>query len=108
MERSRKPVQQVKIAKERIGILFKQAEKEFKKHPERSKKYVALARKIGLRYNVRFSKQLKRRFCKNCNSLLIAGRTSRTRIKSREKIITVRCLKCNKVYRYPYRKRKSI
>ena len=105
MKRGKKPLQQIKIAKERIGILFKQAEKEFKAHPERSKRYVKLARKISLRYNVRLSKQLKRKFCKNCNSLLIPGRTSQTRIKSKEKIITVRCLKCNKVYRYPYKKR---
>jgi len=100
---SKKPEQYIKIARERIQILFDLAEKEFKKHPERSKRYVELGRKIGLRYNVRLSKQLKRKFCKNCNSLLIAGLTSRVRINSKKKILTIKCLKCKKIYRYPYK-----
>lgn len=108
MIRSKKPLQQTKIAKERIEILFNLAEKEFGAHPERSKRYINLARKIGLRYNIRLSKDLKRKFCKNCNSLLIPGMTSQTRLKSKRKIMTVKCLKCNKVYRYPYSKRKNI
>lgn len=95
----RKLAWQQKIAKERIAILFDLAEKEFEKHPERSKRYVELARKIGLRYNVRFPKQLKRRFCKNCNSLLIPGKSSLVRV-SRKNLI-VKCLSCNKVYRSP-------
>jgi len=58
---SKKPEQHIKIARERILILLDLAEKEFKKHPERSRRYVELARKISLRYNVRLSKQLKRK-----------------------------------------------
>lgn len=105
MKRGKKPAWQQKIARERIQILFDLAEKELKKHPERSKRYVELARKIGLRYNIRFPKQLKRRFCKNCNTLLKPGITSQTRVKSKEKIVTIKCLVCNKIYRYPYGKR---
>lgn len=103
MRKSRKHLQQQKIARERISILFSLAEKEFKKHPERSKRYIQLARKIGLRYNVRLSKELKRKFCKKCNSLLIPGLTSLVRTDSKTKTINVRCLSCNKIYRYPYR-----
>jgi ribonuclease P protein subunit RPR2 len=103
IRRGRKPAQQMKIAKERIQILFDLAEKEFKKHPERSKRYVELARKIGLRYNIRLPKQLKRKFCKNCNSLLIPGLTARVRINSKKKILSIKCLKCEKIYRYPYK-----
>lgn len=105
MKRGKKPVWQQKIAKERIQILFKLAKKEFKAHPKRSGRYVELARKIGLRYNIRFSKQLKRKFCKNCNILLIPGISSQTRIKSKKKIVEVKCLKCGKIYRYPYVKK---
>ncbi len=102
MRRGRKPEWQRRIAKERIKILLELAEKEFKAHPERSRRYIQLARKIGLRYNVRLSKELKRKFCKNCNSLLVPGLSSQVRIKSKEKIVEIKCLNCGKVYRYPY------
>lgn len=101
---SRKPEQYIKIAKERIEILFDLAEKEFKKHPERSKRYVQLARKIGLRYNVRFPTELKRKFCKSCSSLLVPSVTSKVRIDSRTKTINIKCLNCEKIYRYPYKR----
>lgn len=107
MMRGKKSAQQIKIASERIKILFDLAKKEFKSHPERSRRYVQLARKIGLRYNVRFSRQLKRKFCKNCNSLLIPGVSSRTRIISDKKVVAVKCLICNKIFRYPYSKKKE-
>jgi ribonuclease P protein subunit RPR2 len=103
MRKTKKPHWQQKIAKERIQILLSLAEKEFKKHAERSKRYVELARKIGLRYNVRIPKELKRKFCKNCNSLLIPGITSKVRLDSKRKSLSIKCLKCEKIYRYPYR-----
>lgn len=103
MRRSKKPIQYLKIAEERIEILFSLAEKEFSKHPERSKRYVELARKIGLRYNIRLSKGQKRKFCKDCNSLLIPGKTSQVRINSDRKIITTKCLNCNRIYKHPYK-----
>lgn len=100
----RKPEWQRKIARERIKILFELAEKEFKKYPEKSRRYIQLARKIGLRYNIRFSRDLKRKFCKNCNSLLIHGFSSRVRIKN--KVLEIKCLNCGKTYRYPFKSKK--
>ncbi|MEM7821429.1 MAG: ribonuclease P protein component 4 [Candidatus Aenigmatarchaeota archaeon] len=91
-----------KIAKERIEILFNLAEKELKKHPERSRRYVELARKIGLRYNVRLKKELKRKFCKECNSFLIPGISSTIRIENG--YVTVKCSNCKKIYRYLVKK----
>lgn len=96
--RTKKPDWQQRIARERIQILFSLAEKELKKHPERSRYYIELARKIGLRYNVRLPKELKRKFCKNCNSLLTPETSTRRIIK---KHILIKCQKCNKIYRYP-------
>ena len=101
--RSEKPDWQQRIARERIQILFNLAEKNLGKHPERSKRYVELARKIGLRYNVRLPKDTKRSFCKNCSSLLIPGKTSSIRLDSNRKAIIIKCLRCNKIYRYSYR-----
>lgn len=103
MRKSQKPDWQQQIAKERIQILFSLAEKEFKKHPARSKRYIELARKIGLRYNVRLSKDYKRKFCKNCNTLLKSGVTSQVRLDRSTKTIRVLCLNCKKIYRYPYK-----
>jgi len=60
MKRGKKKLWQVKIAKERIAILLDLAKKQLKKHPTRSKRYAQLARKIGLRYNVRFTKEQKK------------------------------------------------
>jgi ribonuclease P protein subunit RPR2 len=99
----RKPFWQIKIAKERIQILFDLAKKEFKKHPERSKRYIQLLRKIGLRYNVRLPKEIKRSFCKNCNSLLIPSLSAEVRLNKKTKTVNIRCKNCNKIYRYPYR-----
>jgi len=103
MRKSQKPDWQQKIARERIEILFSLAKKEFKKHSERSKRYIELARKIGLRYNVRLSKEMKRKFCKKCNSLLISSKTEQVRIDSKSKTIMRKCLNCGKIYRYPYK-----
>lgn len=100
--RARKPFWQVKIARERIAILLKLAEQELKKHPERSRRYVELARRIALRYNVRL-KKLKRKFCKQCNTLLKPGFTSQVKINTKTKTVVVKCLKCEKLYRYPYK-----
>lgn len=102
MRRQKKSDWQQRIAKERIQILFELAEKNFKFHPERSRRYTELARKIGLRYNVRLGKELKRKFCKNCNSLLVPGKTSKVRLDSKRKIIVINCLQCNKIYRISY------
>ena len=103
MRKSQKPDWQTKIAKERIEILFSLAEKEFKRYPERSKRYVELARKIGLRYNVRLSKDDKRKFCKICNTLLKPGVSSKVRLDKSTKTINVQCLNCEKIYRFPYK-----
>jgi ribonuclease P protein subunit RPR2 len=103
MKRGRKPTWQQKIARERIQILFYLAEKELDKHPERSRRYIELARKIGMRYNIRLPKELKRKFCKSCNSLLIPGRTAKVRLERKRKTIAIYCLKCKKIYRYPWR-----
>lgn len=102
MRKSKKPDWQQQIARERIEILFSLADKEFRKYPERSKRYVQLARKIGLRYNIRFGKDMKTKFCKNCNSLLKPGISSKVRLDSKTRTIMVKCLNCNKTYRYHY------
>lgn len=94
------------LAMERIQRLFKLAESEYSSNPARSNKYVSLARKIGMRYLVRFPRELKVRFCKRCGGYLVPGDNCRIRLKGRYMVIT--CLKCGAIKRYPYHSTKSL
>ena len=100
----RKPETQIKIAKERIDILFKEAKEVARERPDLARRYVRLAKKIGMRYNVRLGR-LKRNFCKYCYSFFIPGVTCSQRLRNGK--ITIKCLSCNKIIRYPYKNRKS-
>lgn len=90
------------LAVQRIGLLFKLAGDEFGTHPERSDRYVYLARRIGMRYRVRLPRELKRKMCKRCCSYLVPG--SNARVRLRGSYIVVTCLKCGNQMRYPYSK----
>ncbi len=94
---------QRKIALDRISKLLSSAEEEFPTHPERSSRYVQLARSIAMRCNVRLPQRWRRMICRRCNALLIPGRTSRVRLRRLR--VNVTCMTCGKVYRYPYKKR---
>ncbi|HYD03557.1 MAG TPA: ribonuclease P [Alphaproteobacteria bacterium] len=86
----------------RISKLFSEAEVMFKDHPELSKRYVVLARKLSTRYKVKFTSAQKKLFCKKCNSYLKNGINSRVRLTSGKLVQT--CLVCNAVKRMDYRK----
>ncbi|MBI4448294.1 ribonuclease P [Candidatus Woesearchaeota archaeon] len=94
-----------KIAKERIESLFSSAEKECSKHPERSNRYVEIARSIAMKFRVKLPSKLKRRFCKKCNSFLVPGKNCRVRMKSGKVVYT--CLNCAEVVRLPHLKEKK-
>jgi ribonuclease P protein subunit RPR2 len=91
MRRGNKPDFLLRIVRERIEILFKLAENELKSHPERASRYVSLARKLGMKYNVRFPKRLKRKFCKKCGILWIPGYNLKVRLNSRKGVMEYRC-----------------
>lgn len=87
---------QQKIAKERIGILFKEAASA---DEQLAKRYMKLAKKIGMRYNVRLGR-LKRKFCRHCYAFF-TPQNSRMRLKAGT--ISIKCLSCNKTMRYPFK-----
>jgi len=91
-----------RIARERISILLKLAESEVSEHPERSKRYAELARKIGMRYKVRAPKKYKRKICKSCGAYMKPGVNCTIRLVPKEKCVVWRCLGCKKDKRYPY------
>ncbi len=99
--RGRRTKSMVNIASKRIDILFDLAEVEAKAHNQhRANRYVELARKIGMRYNVRVPTRYRRRYCKHCHSYLLPSVTSRVRV--RRKKIVIFCETCGGYIRVPF------
>ncbi len=97
-----------KIARGRIDRLFELAESVAREHPERARRYVELARKIGQRYNVRIPKRWKYRFCKRCNTFWIPGETVTVRLKpDPQPHIEYICKHCGARRRHPYLREKK-
>ena len=96
-ERSKNPATK-KIARERIGILFDQARESFHDHPERSNRYVELARKIAMRQRIRIDREFRRRFCQHCYVYLVPGNNMRVRVHRGNVVVT--CGVCNQKTRY--------
>ncbi len=102
-----KPLWQRKLAIESIRQLINEAKKSAERGEyELSRRYVFLAKKTGMKYNVRIPRDLKRKICKNCLVFLIPGKNAKVRILSKKKRVVIRCLLCNSVRRFPYAKEK--
>ena len=80
------------IAKERIMELFKEAEKQFDKHSERSKQYVKISLRLAAKSGIRMPKEIRRSYCRNCKSYLVSGKN--TKIRTRKGKLVVSCLVC--------------
>lgn len=94
------------IARERVGILLALALKSHRQHPDLSKRYVYLARKIAMKHRVRLPASWRAMVCRTCDELLIPGLTSRVRIqKRREPHLTITCLRCGRIKRIPFKGR---
>jgi ribonuclease P protein subunit RPR2 len=86
-----------KIALERIKTLFKEAKSTFKKDSKLSDRYMFLARKMSMKYKVRFTSVQKRQFCKKCYAFLVPSKTCRVRVY--KGMIRYNCLKCKNIQR---------
>ncbi|MCI4318639.1 MAG: ribonuclease P [Thermoplasmata archaeon] len=83
----------IRIAHERIGDLFAAAAVESRgPHPELAHRYVRLARRIGMRYNVRLPVEYRELYCRACSSFWSEGVTVRTRLRQGRRVRT--CLLC--------------
>jgi len=100
--RGSKPEWQTKIAKERIAILFNEAQKMGKENKKLANRYVELARKIGMRYNVRLPSELKKHVCKGCKAYLAP---STAKYSTKNKILRIKCNACSRINRYPLGKK---
>ncbi|MGA2789257.1 MAG: ribonuclease P protein component 4 [Candidatus Bathyarchaeia archaeon] len=90
------------IALERIRILLGLAKNTFPKDRDLAKRYVELARRIGMKAGVRLPKEEKLFICKGCGSLLVPGVNSRVRTRSDlGTTVLITCLDCGTKKRYP-------
>ncbi|MBI4896018.1 MAG: hypothetical protein HY832_00515 [Candidatus Aenigmarchaeota archaeon] len=94
-KRSSKPDWQIAIAEERIAILFNEAKKRAPTDQKLAQRYVQLAKRIGMRYNVSIPKHLKRQACKYCCSLLPL-----VQHRVKKGVVVVVCEQCHKTNRY--------
>lgn len=86
------------VAQERIKLLFDRAEEaSHRGAPVLAKRYVALARRIGTRYNVRLTPEQRDRFCRACMTYFVEGVSVRTRLRSGRRVRT--CGACGRSYR---------
>ena len=81
------------LALEKIIHLFNEA----RSNPSMADRYVELARKIGMKFNVPIPRELKRKFCRHCNSYF---QKSNYRIRTRNKMIVYTCFKCRKYTKF--------
>lgn len=95
-----KPAYQEDIAEERIHILFEEAAEQFDTHPERSHRYVEIARIIAMKFNLSMPDDLKERFCPECYAYWTPGENVTIRLKDGTKVYT--CDECGEVTRRPY------
>ena len=118
-----KPEQQA-LARERVRLLFAQAEQALRKgrqawplpsgaalaasdpRSERAAALVALARRVAERSAVKIPAPWNRRFCRRCSALLGPG-TSRVRTSAKQRAVVVTCLRCGAVRRRPYRREQA-
>ncbi|RBQ22840.1 Ribonuclease P protein component 4 [Candidatus Methanobinarius endosymbioticus] len=100
MRRGRRPKWMIDIANERMNILFSMAKKEFSVNPDRSHRYVSLARKISKKYNTKIPTKWRRSYCKKCYKFLDPSKNSSIRLKQGK--IHIKCNQCNEIMKIPY------
>lgn len=98
--RNRNKKLEKKIAKSRIEKLFKLAEeKALQGDLNLADRYITIARKISMKYQIKMPKEYKRCFCKHCYSYLLPDVTSKVRINHGK--IIIYCKNCKKYTRIP-------
>lgn len=96
--RGRRSKEVEQIARERIEILFEEAQRAVSRGKgERAKRYVVMARRLGTRYNVSIPGRLRRWVCPSCGAFLVPGVNATTRLRPQR--IVISCKACGAVRR---------
>jgi len=90
------------VARERIEILLTHAKEAFPTTRPLARRYVELARRIGMKAGVRLTGEQKLFICKGCGSLLVPGVNCRVRTRSEYgTTVLITCIDCGAKKRYP-------
>jgi ribonuclease P protein subunit RPR2 len=93
------------LAAERVDRLFELAGKAGREgNPSRAKRYVTLALKMGERHKVPAIH--KRKYCPECHAFFVPPRNLRVRTGAGR--VSMTCLECGHVLRYPMRPRDEV
>ncbi len=103
MRRSSKPKWVKETAWKRIAKLLELAESNLKKHPERTRRYIELAKKLSSKYNVTIPLEQKRKICKKCDTFLLPGFNLSIRADRNTKAMVYTCLECGNRKKYVYK-----
>lgn len=94
-----------RIAKNRINILLKSADRVFLSNKPLAQRYIDITRKLSKKYRVRIPREYKLRICNHCKSYLWPGKNCRVRIRKNKNLkITVTCFECKRQMRLIYKK----
>lgn len=86
------------IARERIDILFKQADIFHADHPDWSDNCIKRARSIATKERMKIPMPHSRRFCRHCLHYLVPGIAS---VRINRGHVSVTCDACGYIRRYP-------
>ncbi|MDA4128776.1 MAG: RNase P subunit [Thaumarchaeota archaeon] len=97
MRRKRKPkAEAAEVSRRILALATSRAGKNLRQAEEQAE----LARKVMLRFNVRFGWDLRRFYCHGCKKLIVPGVNARVRIGSgKDKTLRLTCLRCGYVNR---------
>ncbi|MCK5409797.1 MAG: ribonuclease P [Candidatus Heimdallarchaeota archaeon] len=88
--------------KDKVVWLLEEANRLILEDYELAQEYASRAQKIQMRTRIKFPSQWKKRFCKHCKIFLYPGVNCQVRLSSTNKVIAIKCSKCNGYTRIPY------
>ena len=89
-----------KQAKLDISEFFKLAKAS--KDKKKANLYVHKARRLAMKYRIKLTSSIKRKFCKHCYSYLVPG--DNCRVRTRDGKLVYYCLECKKYMRFGIKK----
>jgi len=87
------------LARSRVKILLVKSLQTAKEDINLAGRQAELARRICLKYNLRFTYDDKQLFCRKCKRFIVPGVTSRIRLGYSPKAVKITCSECGHIYR---------
>lgn len=81
-------------ARDAMGILLGEAEKNARTYPARTKRYTRMLWALLKKYKVRLTKEQKKKFCRKCLAFFIIDRTVKAIFDSRHNTFYLQCMNC--------------